>query len=71
MTIPLAHYFWLTGGFFMGMFFMYNIVPFRIANHHHQNGNNLHIRQEPPNSVLKFGNPGKNKLCKILRYINI
>lgn len=71
MTIPLAHYFWLAGGFFMGMFFMYNIVPFRIANHHHQNGNNLHSRQEPPNSVLKFGNPGKNKLCKILRYINI
>ncbi|CAO3631943.1 unnamed protein product [Mucor fragilis] len=56
MVIPLSHYFWLTGGFFMGMFFMYNIVPFRITNH--QSRNNLHIRQEPPNSVLKFGNPG-------------
>ncbi|CAO0791004.1 unnamed protein product [Mucor circinelloides] len=57
MTIPLSHYLWLTGGFFMGMFFMYNIVPFRITNHY-QSGNNLHIRQEPPNNVLKFGNPG-------------
>ncbi|KAK4518002.1 methylenetetrahydrofolate reductase (NAD(P)H) met13 [Mucor velutinosus] len=57
MAIPLSHYFWLTGGFFIGMFFMYNVVPFRITNHH-QSGNNLHIRQDPPNNVLKFGNPG-------------
>lgn len=50
----------------MGMFFMYNIVPFRITNH--QSRNNLHIRQEPPNSVLKFGNPGKC-LDKIYYYV--
>ncbi|CEP07034.1 hypothetical protein [Parasitella parasitica] len=35
---------------------MYNIVPFRATDHH--SGNYLHSRQQPPNSVLKFGNPG-------------
>ncbi|KAI8636881.1 hypothetical protein BD408DRAFT_425406 [Parasitella parasitica] len=56
MTIPQAQYFWLTGGFFLGMFFMYNIVPFRVTDH--QNSGGLHSRQQPPNSVLQFGNPG-------------
>jgi hypothetical protein len=55
MAIPLAHYVWLTGGFFLGMFFMYNLVPFQANQHPHTH---LQPRQKPANSVLKFGNPG-------------
>lgn len=56
MGVPIGQLLWLTAGFFMGMFFMYNVVPFRVADHHH-----LLKRQQTTtaNEVLKFGNPGK------------
>lgn len=56
MAIPTLQFYWLTGGFFLGMFFMYNLMPFR-TNVQKAHGR-LHARADT-NEILKFGNPGK------------
>ncbi|GAA5812788.1 hypothetical protein MFLAVUS_006246 [Mucor flavus] len=53
MGLPTLQISWLTGGFFLGMFFMYNLIPVR----NHVQTRHLHSRAEE-NSILKFGNPG-------------
>ncbi|KAI8087984.1 uncharacterized protein B0P05DRAFT_530985 [Gilbertella persicaria] len=54
MAVPMSNYVWLISGFFMGMFFMYNIIPMRMNQHHTRH---LQPRQSV-NNVLQFGNPG-------------
>ncbi|OBZ89056.1 Nuclease [Choanephora cucurbitarum] len=53
MAVPFSNYVCLLGGFFVGMFFMYNVIPLRMNQHHHR----LQARQST-NSILQFGNPG-------------
>ncbi|KAI9481681.1 MAG: nuclease [Benjaminiella poitrasii] len=52
MSVSMSQFIWLVGGFVMGMFFMYNVVPLRMNRTNH-----LQARQTQ-NTVLKFGNPG-------------
>jgi hypothetical protein len=58
MSIPTLQFYWLAGGFFLGMFFMYNLIPLRTNLQH---GGHLNPRSDAStdNSILKFGNPGK------------
>lgn len=57
MGIPTLQFYWLTGGFFLGMFFMYNLIPLR-TNLHSGRGHLDPRSDVPDNGILKFGNPG-------------
>lgn len=60
MGVPMLQIYWLTGGFLLGMFFMYNLIPVRT----HVQTRHLRARAEE-NSILKFGNPGKRNKRKM------
>ncbi|KAG2203296.1 hypothetical protein INT47_000216 [Mucor saturninus] len=55
MAVPALQFYWLTGGFFLGMFFMYNLMPFRTNV---QKAHGRHHARADTNPILKFGNPG-------------
>lgn len=55
MKAPINQLVWLTGGFLLGVLFMYNAAPVRVM----EQGPLLSKRQVPSdNEILKFGNPG-------------
>lgn len=54
MGIPTLQLYWITGGFLLGMLFMYSLMPART----HEPTRHLRSRGEKENSILKFGNPG-------------
>lgn len=54
MTIPNTPFFYMAGGFLLGMFVMYNAFSLRTNVYM----SHLQRRADPPNKVLMFGNPG-------------
>ncbi|CAO3619449.1 unnamed protein product [Mucor hiemalis] len=54
MAIPNSPLYYMTGGFLLGMFFMYNVFSLRTNAYI----GHLHRRADPTNKVLMFGNPG-------------
>lgn len=73
MAIPNTPFFYMAGGFLLGMFFMYNAFSLRTNVYM----SHLQRRADPPNKVLMFGNPGI-VLCAIyqqqlvkLKFINL